>query len=78
MKGADKNGDGKLSREEAPQPLKDNFERLDTNRDGQIDEAEVRQFLGVRRDGDRPPGDRPRDGDRPPPPRGEGDRPARD
>lgn len=72
LKDADANGDGKLSQEEAPDRLKQNFDRIDTNSDGQIDEAEVRQMFermranfGERRpDGDRPRGDRERDGDR--------------
>lgn len=42
---ADRNGDGKLSREEAPGLLGQSFDRIDANADGSIDEPEVRQFL---------------------------------
>jgi Ca2+-binding EF-hand superfamily protein len=36
----DKNSDGKLSEEEAPERMQRNFERFDENKDGLIDEAE--------------------------------------
>lgn len=36
----DKNGDGKISKEEAPERMKPFFDRLDTNSDGFIDQAE--------------------------------------
>ena len=36
----DKNGDGKISKEEAPDRMKENFDRLDTNKDGSIDAEE--------------------------------------
>lgn len=42
---ADKDGDGKLSKEEAPDRLKENFDRLDANSDGFLDETERRQLL---------------------------------
>jgi Ca2+-binding EF-hand superfamily protein len=48
----DRNGDGKISREEFPQDRIDQFNRLDTNEDGQIDEAELR----ARRGGGKKPG----------------------
>jgi collagen type III alpha len=37
----DKNGDGKLSREELPDRMQQNMERLDTNGDGFVDKAEL-------------------------------------
>jgi hypothetical protein len=37
----DKDGDGKISREEAPERMRDFFDRLDTNGDGFIDAAEI-------------------------------------
>lgn len=36
----DTNGDGKVSREEAPEQMQAFFDRLDTNMDGSIDKAE--------------------------------------
>ena len=80
FKEADKNNDGKLSKEEAPERMRENFERLDRNTDGFIDLEELRATLG-RRQGDNPPrGERPNsDGDQP---RGErkpdGDQPRRE
>jgi len=41
----DQDGDGKVSREEAPPNLKRNFEKLDTNGDGYLDPAELRKAL---------------------------------
>jgi hypothetical protein len=37
----DRDGDGKLSRDEAPEPMRDSFSQLDTNGDGFIDAAEL-------------------------------------
>lgn len=37
----DKDGDKKVSREEAPEQMKDRFDRMDPNGDGFIDEAEI-------------------------------------
>jgi collagen type III alpha len=62
LKRADANGDGKLSKEEAPERIKDNFDRLDANGDGFLDEAEMRQMMqrmlgggpGKRPEGKRP------------------------
>ncbi len=61
MKEMDKNGDGKISKEEAPDRMKENFDQIDTNKDGQIDEAEIRQMFERFRGqgGGRPDGDRP-------------------
>ena len=42
-KGFDKNGDGKLSADEAPPMLKERFERVDANGDGVADQDELRQ-----------------------------------
>jgi Ca2+-binding EF-hand superfamily protein len=36
----DKNGDGKISKDEAPERIKENFDRLDANKDGNIDAEE--------------------------------------
>ena len=67
----DKNGDGKLSQEEVPDRMKENFSKLDRNGDGQIDRSELpmgpspggegrdRRPAGDRPAGDRPAGDRP-------------------
>ncbi len=41
----DKNGDGKLSKEEAPEFLREHFDVMDSNKDGQLDENELRQAL---------------------------------
>jgi collagen type III alpha len=45
LKEADKNGDGKISKDEAPDVLKERFDRIDANSDGFIDEAEMRQMF---------------------------------
>lgn len=37
----DADGDGKLSREEAPERMRENFDEIDTNQDGFIDAAEL-------------------------------------
>lgn len=78
LKEADADKNGKISREEAPDRLKANFERLDTNGDGQLDEQEVRAILermsgrgeGRRPDGEgrRPGGEGRPDGERGPRP----------
>jgi Ca2+-binding EF-hand superfamily protein len=90
LKAADADGDGKISKEEAPPMMKENFGRIDTNSDGFVDAAEVRQMLerfrggpggeGRRPDGARPEGRRPEDrrpdGARPEGRRPEGESPA--
>lgn len=81
----DKNGDGKLSKEEAPERMRENFAQVDANGDGQADEKELRQMAerftrggGPRPEGRRPDGDpamrRPQEG-RPEGSRPEGTRP---
>jgi acetyl esterase/lipase len=41
----DRNGDGKLSRDELPEAVRANFDRIDTNGDGSISPAENAAFL---------------------------------
>jgi collagen type III alpha len=54
----DKNGDAKLSKDEAPELMRNRFDQIDTNKDGFIDEAELNksaeQMRGARGDGGRP------------------------
>ena len=38
----DADGDGKLSREEAPERLRELFDQFDTNKDGMLDRSEIR------------------------------------
>ena len=45
----DKDGDGKISRSEAPERMKSFFDRIDTNSDGMIDAAEVKTRASRRR-----------------------------
>ena len=68
----DKNKDGKLTKEELPERMQGLFDRIDTNKDKEIDKAELtkmseqfnsRNRSGGRDRGDR--GDRDSDGDRP-------------
>ena len=60
----DRDGDGKVSREEAPERMRDFFDKLDGNADGFIDAAEIsalekRFGEGGGRPGGGPPGGRP-------------------
>ena len=48
FKRLDKNGDGKISKEEAPDRLADNFGRIDTNNDGFLDRAEIEKAMSRR------------------------------
>ncbi|MGI8977623.1 MAG: EF-hand domain-containing protein [Pirellulaceae bacterium] len=43
----DKNGDGKISKEEAPDRMKENFDRLDANKDGFIEAEEFARTAGA-------------------------------
>jgi len=45
---ADKNGDGKISKEEAPSRMKEHFAHLDANGDGFVDKAEFKKQLQKR------------------------------
>jgi Ca2+-binding EF-hand superfamily protein len=49
IKRFDKDGDGKLSKEEAPPAVAKGFEKSDRNGDGQLDRDEVRALQGVLR-----------------------------
>jgi len=41
----DKNGDGKVTKDEMPQQMKERMlQRADTNRDGALDKEEVKKF----------------------------------
>jgi collagen type III alpha len=45
LKEADTNGDKQLSREEAPERLKERFDQIDRNGDGQLDQAELKTMV---------------------------------
>ena len=45
LKAADANGDGMLSMDEAPERLKQHFEKIDANSDGQLDAEELKQAI---------------------------------
>jgi Ca2+-binding EF-hand superfamily protein len=62
LRAADANKDGKLSKEEAPDMLKERFDRVDGNSDGFVDETEIKQMFERMREGlgNRPNGDGPR------------------
>ncbi len=69
----DQDGDGKLSKEEAPERMAANFEEWDTNSDGFVDQEEIAARFAQRRGGGRAPGG---DGERPQRPTAEGDQPS--
>jgi Ca2+-binding EF-hand superfamily protein len=67
FKRLDRDGDGKISKEEAPDRMKEGFDRIDTNGDGKIELAEFRE-MAARLGGRRPePGAAPNDPARTPP-----------
>lgn len=51
----DKDGDGKLSKDEAPERMQENFDRLDRNSDGFVDREELASSFRQGRPGGRPP-----------------------
>ncbi len=56
----DADGDGRITREEAPDFMKDRFERMDTDGDGFVDSDEVEAMaerMGRGRGGRRPGGE---------------------
>ncbi|MEW6305601.1 MAG: hypothetical protein AB1705_19150, partial [Verrucomicrobiota bacterium] len=73
----DKNNDGKVTRDELPEPMQRIFEQADQNQDGAIDKTEAEQMAArLRQGGGRPgfggPGGQP-PGDAPQRPRPQGD-----
>ena len=66
IKAQDKNRDGKITKQEASGQLLQRFNRIDTNGDGVIDQAELKKlaerFAGGRPSGGRPSGGRPSGG----------------
>lgn len=74
FKRMDKDGDGSLSKEEAPERMKEHFDEIDSDKDGKLTQDELKAHREKRmkdREG-RPGGDGPRPGR----PEGEGDKPA--
>jgi hypothetical protein len=49
FKELDKDGDGKISKDEAPERMQDNFDRIDSNSDGFIDMTEMQKAMGAGR-----------------------------
>jgi len=45
LQAADKDKDGKLSKSEAPERLRQHFDKVDANKDGQLDKAEMGKAL---------------------------------
>jgi Ca2+-binding EF-hand superfamily protein len=45
MEQFDKNGDGKLQKDELPRPLQERFEELDANKDGALDQSELKDIM---------------------------------
>jgi Ca2+-binding EF-hand superfamily protein len=69
----DTNKDGKISKEEAPDRLKQRFDQLDTNGDGFLDAAERRQMAERMQKGGGKAKGRPPGGDQPRPPEAKSD-----
>ena len=61
IKALDKNNDGKISKEEAAgnPRLSENFAKIDTNSDGQLDEAELKAAAPKKPAGDKKPEKKP-------------------
>jgi len=59
IKANDKNGDGKITKQEASGRLKSRFDRFDLNSDGVIDESELKKLVDRIGSGRRPGGRRP-------------------
>lgn len=76
----DADGDKMISKEEAREKLKENFDKVDRNADGKVDETELKQMVermqqgfagrrpegGPKPEGDKPAGERKPDGERKP------------
>lgn len=58
FKRLDKNGDDKLSKDEAPEPMREHFDRVDANKDGLVEQSEL-QAMHQRMGGQRPEGQAP-------------------
>ncbi len=61
----DKDGDGSLSKDEAPERMKANFDTIDSNKNGKIDREEARANMERRLGGREPGAGGPRRGERP-------------
>jgi len=48
LQAADKDRDGKLSKSEAPERLRQHFDKLDADKDGQLDKAELGKALAAK------------------------------
>jgi hypothetical protein len=55
----DANKDGKLTGEEIPERMRQNLERVDTNKDGGIDKTELQQAMSRLQQGGGRPGGQP-------------------
>lgn len=73
FKRMDKDGDGTLSKEEAPERMKEHFDEIDADKDGKLSQDELKAHREKRMKGRGRPGD-----DGPRPDRPDGDKPAGD